>query len=521
MTTCAVNKIDSNATGLRFAEEECLGMLYPEADNKTIWYPLEPNTYTDFGGQITTVARAPINPSRQNQKGVVTDLAASGGFNQDFTIANSARLMQGFMFATAHEKNTTKSINAPIMGNNVAVTGVTAADGYVLASALPTPFPVGALVFASGFGVATNNGLHSVTASTGATGTVTPAFADEAAPPATAEMTQVGQQFPAGDLSLTMVGGLPVLNTVANDFTTMGLLEGEWIFIGGDATIAQFASGTNGFARIGSGGLKAKTLTFDKVDFIAAADPGTAKTIQLFFGTVIRNELDPTLIVRRTYQIERTLGADASGDTQSETLIGAAANEFTLNIPEANKLNTDMTFVGTDAVARTGAQGLLYGDRPTIELADAFNTSSDFSRIKLSAVDPTTADVTPLFAFLTTMTLTIKNNVAAAKAVANLGAIDMSIGSFDVGGSLTAYFADVTAVQAVRNNQSCTLDMIAVKDNTGILFDVPLLTLGNGRIAITKDQPVTLPLDTNGAQSQFGNTLLFQTFPYLPNLSTQ
>jgi hypothetical protein len=105
--------------------------------------------------------------------------------------------------------------------------------------------------------------------------------------------------------------------------------------------------------------------------------------------------------------------------------------------------------------------------------------------------------------------------------VANLGAIDMSIGSFDVGGSLTAYFADVTAVQAVRNNQSCTLDMIAVKDNTGILFDVPLLTLGNGRIAITKDQPVTLPLDTNGAQSQFGNTLLFQTFPYLPNLSTQ
>lgn len=516
MAACDINKIDSNATGTSWSEEMCLGVPYAQSDNKTAWTPVESNTYPDFGATITTTARQPINSSRQNQFGVVTDLAAVAGWNQDFTIVNSAALMQGFLFATAREKATTRSMNAPIKPADT-VTGVTAADKTYDVSANGGNFHAGHLMLASGFAGA-NNGIKTVVSSTGTTVVVAEATVDEPAPPASAKLTDVGMRMQSGDIDLVMNGNIPSLVSVTDDFTTMGLIEGEWVYLGSDQAANRFAN-NNGFARIALGGLTAHRLTFDKTTWTPVAETGTGKAIDLYFGTVIRNEKDPTLIKQRSYTIERQLGKDSSDAIQSQLVMGCVPNQLTLNIPGQDKLNVDMGFIGTDQKTRKGSDGLMYGTRNVLPQADAYNTTSDVNRISLTTVDSSTSTPHSVFSFVTTMTLTINNNVSAAKAVGKLGAIGMNVGNIDVGGSITAYFQDTTGIEAVRNNTRCALDIQFVKNNQGILFDVPLLSLGNGRLAVQKDNPITLPLDTNGAESPFGNTITFIVYPYLPTFA--
>jgi hypothetical protein len=505
------NKVDSNVTGLSFAEEETLKTL----PVTPIWYPLEPNSYSDFGGQITTIARNPINPTRQRKKGVTTDLDASGGFNQDLTFSNTTRLLQGFFFADIHEKFSSAPMNdlTPVVMTAIAA----AADDYTAAAGL-SGILSGALLFASGFGVAANNGLKVANGASSATAaSVSDALADEATPPAAAKIQVVGYQFTVSTVDIVMSGSLVRLSRVSGafDMTTLGLTVGEWVFLGGDGATLTFANNV-GFARVSV--INAAYLEFDKVTWTPQAEVGTGDTVQVFFGSFLRNEPDSDDIVRRTYNVERQLGEDDDG-VMSEYLVGAVANEMSMNIPQADKLNIDLSFVATDNEQRTGLTGIKSGTRVDLDSESAYNTSSDFARIQLSLVDATDSTVAPLFAYCTELTLTVNNNVTPNKAVGTLGAFDTSAGTFEVGGSLTAYFADITAVQAVRNNSDVTLDFSLVKDNKGILVDVPLIALGDGRLSVEQDQPITLPLETNAAQSDFGYTLLMMSFPYLPNVA--
>ena len=71
---------------------------------------------------------------------------------------------------------------------------------------------------------------------------------------------------------------------------------------------------------------------------------------------VLKNESDKTLIKRRTYQIERTLGED-DDDEMSEYLVGAVPNELTINIATADKINIDLSFVALDNEQRDGLTG--------------------------------------------------------------------------------------------------------------------------------------------------------------------
>lgn len=504
---CESNKIDSNITTLAYAEEECLKQL---PANPT-WYSLAPNSYSDFGGELTTVASSPIGPSRQNKKGSVTDLDASGGFNMDVTSDNLTRLMQGFCFADAREVATTQSLlDAPVAFTKTTV------SGYVALAGLDV-FKPGMLVRASGFNVETNNGIKTVTAAIATEVTVLQVLIAETVIPATAMLEQVGYVLPTAN-EIQIVGGLPRLVNTAVDFTTYtDLFVGKWLFVGGDLTTERFVNNT-GFARIKQ--ITANYIVFDDTTWKPVAET-LAGEVYIFSGTVVKNEDEYALIKRRSYNIERTLGTGPFGDQQAEYLEGAVANEFTLNIPTADKMNADLSFVACDDSFRSGDvdDKVKDGTRVKDMTDDIYNTSSDVYRIKMSIHDPATSTPTALFGYVSEASIAINNNVTGVKAIGVLGAFDTTAGNFDVSGSATVYFTDVAALKAIRRNADVAFSVIAASKNEGLIFDIPLVTLGGGSVDVSKDEPITVPLDSSAAENAAGYTLLYQTFAYLPDIA--
>lgn len=506
------NKIDSNLTGLYIAEEVSLKTLPGTTQQDGIWYGQEPNSYSDFGGNFTNVARTPIKPSRQVQKGVLTDLEASGGFNSDFTQNNMQRLLQGFFFADAHEKPDTKAFNSTA----VTITGVTGTSKTYAAAAGLGNFKTGHLIVASGFTNSSNNGLDVVASATATTVVGAAAKVDEAVPPAAARIEAVGFQFPSADVSLASTAAGLTLTSVATDLTTLGLNVGEWTFIGGDAAANKFTTNAPGYARIKS--IATHAIVFDDTTWSPSTEAGTGKTIQIFFGRFIRNESASNLIKRRSYQLQRQLGSDGVG-TQTEYLLGAIPNEFTLNVPEANKLATDLTFVAMDYKTRTGTEGPKPGTYNAAGGEDAYNTSSDIYRMKMAIHDPLNMNQSALFAYVTDAKITVNNGVAPNKAIGVLGAFDASTGDFVVSGSLTAYFSTVSAVSAIRNNADVGFNAIFARENGGFVFDIPLMAIGGGRLSVEKDNPVKLPIDMSAAENWLGFTFSGTFFSYLPTVA--
>lgn len=513
----AILKIDSNITGLRYAEEKSIGVL----PASPVWHPLEPNEYTDFGGQLTTIARNPINPSRQRKKGVVADLEASGGFSTDITQTNMQDLLQGFFFADIRKKTE--------FGGAGEITNIDGSGNDFEAASGLDAFSVGDLVFASG--TANNNGLHYVTAVAATSLTVDSNLVTED-PANGAKLVRVGVRATADDLGVDVSGTFPAITSTTLDFTTLGLTPGEWVFVGGDSTGSSFVQVTmingvnvtvnNGWKRVRK--IAENTLTFDKSDHAMKAEAlSGGEKVEIYLPRTIKNETGG-LVKRRTYQLERTLGkADAThAEDQREYLTGSVPSEFNLSIPTAEKLTAELNFVSTDNEQFLGTDAKKGGSRPDLVESDAFNTSSDMSRVKLAEVIDGEEAPTPLFAFATEINLSVNNNVSANKAIGVLGAFEVTAGTFQVSGDMTVYLSSVAAVQAVRQNRDITFDIAIWKDNAGIVIDVPLLTLGDGRASVEQDQPITLSVSMDAATAakidpNLDYTLLISFFDYLPD----
>lgn len=508
----AVTKIDSNSTELRIAEESSYGVLPGTPD----WNLQEPNSYADTGQEVTTVARTPITADRQRRKGVVTDIEAVLGFQTDVTQEGLTELSEGFFFADMRRKDEITAVaNVDTGDTSDDYEPAAGGDNYVAND----------LLFASGFADAQNNGLKLVTGIPTAT-SIAVTTALTAASGQNGTLRRVGFQFTSGDAQIDASGTLPLLTTSTKDMTAFDLVPGEWIFIGGDQAAEQFATAANnGFVRVRRV-IDANNVELDKASATLVTDTGVGKTIRVFFAPrILKNETSSSLILQKSYQAERSLGApdDAQpAQIQAEYIVGCVASEMSINIPTADKVVADMSWIGKTTETIDGPTSLKTGNRPTLVSGDAFNTSSDFTRLRLAPTSDTDENPTAAVPFIQEVTLTVNNNVSANKAIGVLGNAHVTAGAFDVSASLTAYFADVAIVDTLRNNNDLTFDAHLIKSNQGISIDLPLVTLGDGKVTVEADSATTLPLTLNAAKgtsvnSNLDHTMMMQWWDYLPD----
>ncbi len=489
----AVSKLDSNISETRYSEETSFGI----PNGSAVWRLLEVNSFSDARGQYAKVARNPIASDRQRKKGVTVDLDVQAGFQTDLTQYNFQHILQGLMYANARTK-----VEFGGAGQLVSVNGsnqITSAAGLGV-------FAVGSLCVLRGGTTAAGNSnrVLRVTVSTATALTFSQTLVAETLP-AGATLVKVGVRTAAGDIDVDASGALPVLTSTTLDFTTLSLVAGEHIWIGGDDALTFFPTNAvnNCLARVRS--VSANALTLDKASkgaFVTESQAGS--TIEIYFGRVLKNEQIASQ-VRRTYQIERALGApdDASpAQIQSEYFTGCVFNEAVINLDTAAKIVVDAKFVGADQELRTGVTGLKAGTRPAIENADAQNTSNDLKRVRLAKVVAGDEAPTALFAFFPSATVTINNGVEPLKAITRLGAFEMSAADFVVTVSLNGYFSSIDAISAVKNNDSLTLDIMEFRNNQGWVMDMPLVTAGDGSIQIEKDRPMMTPLTLEAASGE-------------------
>lgn len=506
--------IESNKTVTRLCEESSTIGVLPAASAQR-WLQAEVNSYNDFGPVVSTLARAPIVDDRQQKRGVVSDVEVAAGWVSDVTRSNLTELLQGFLFADLRQKT------------ELVATGTTS-TAYTVASG-GAGFAVGSLLFGKGFAVNANNGFKVVSASTG---TSVSAAGLSAGDTSGGTIVEAGFRFGSGEVEVEVSNNIPTLSRASGskDFTDFGLAPGEWVYLGGDSAGTRFnTAGANGYFRVRS--VSASAIVFDKSQFSPAADAGSSKTIDIYFGRFLKNENDETLIKRRTYTAERRLGSrdDASpNDLMAEYVSGCVPNECTFSLATQDKLTASLSYVGLDSsVIDESVSGTLLtkvGDATIVPMEEtgAYNAGRDVVYGRLAPAVNTTSFPAPIVSNVENVSLSISNNVTPNKDVfEGVPAFEATAGSFAVSGSFTAYFIDVASFASIRGGVPMTFDLHLARDNAGLCIDVAELILSDGRPNVEADTAVKQPLSFTansaaGLNAAVDFTLGMTFFDYLP-----
>lgn len=484
--------VDTNSISLALCKETVSGTL-PGAGTKAVY--LEPNGIPDFGGAISTVARAPISANRQQRKGTITDFSSTVSVEQDLTVSSFLAVIEGAVLSEWQ--------GVPTMhGATTTATGLTVTKAGAI--------PANALIYLHGF--KHNTGLKKVKSAV--TAGATSVSIDGLTAGDTGTAFVCGVEASAGDIKSTGTA----LTSTTLDFTTLPLFTGQAIFIGGDTASTSFSNGgISGLARIVK--VEAHTLTLDKLEATFGEDSGDQKTIRIFFGPFLRNvPVNDELFNAHSYAMELTypglVDADGGASDGYEYSTGNKINTLELGMSVNDKATLNFTTFGLDThpVSET-SQGW---DISNPNFVEAFSTPSDFLRLRVQG-----ADEEGLTSYFKDCTLSINNNISAENVLAKLGPAYTNIGTLAVSLSGNIVFTNPKVTEKIRNNCTCSADICLSNNDGSIYIDMPRITLGDGKKDFAVNEKVKLSLTgTSFVDDDYDYSVGITYFPYLPTVKS-
>ena len=166
--------------------------------------------------------------------------------------------------------------------------------------------------------------------------TVTGVLTSESSPTGVT-LHKFGVQTSAGAIGVSTTGDLVALTSSTFDFTTLGVVKNDAIYLGGEADATHFDDDkNNGWKIVHSVSANRLVISYSKENMTTLAT-GHSKTIQIFIGDRTRDR-DGDNSNERCYLIGRTLGRrrkPAGGQfmfPDHQYVQGALANTMTLTL---------------------------------------------------------------------------------------------------------------------------------------------------------------------------------------------
>lgn len=492
----------AEAVGLRSVVETSLGVAPASG-----WLTLQPDQagITDFYLKTTTVQPAPMSVLRQMEAPELVDADAAPKLTMDLTLDHLFAFREGMMLVVTKHNGGTGQSRFP----------VSAVSSTVYTVAALGALQQGTLISAQGFVNAANNGLKIVGASSTGTTIPTAGLVAETVSGYIPYVEVAGFRGATSDITIDVNGN--ILSTVA-DFTTMGLVAGQVIYVGGvPGSAFAFALGYTGFVQITA--VAAHQLTTNPAVrqwTQGALDAGTGKTIDLRWNSWLREvALDNVSEYQEpSYQMELSIpNIGAANATVYCYAQGQTVDQFDITAASKALIKIGLMFSGTFVTNPSTTRVTGPSTAQAVLERERFNAVTKQPYLRFTDAS-TGAIVSNKFQ---SWKLTHKNGVSPLKQQGFFGTAENIVGKAEVSVDAELYVNQIEGINAAPNNTTLTFGSGFRNGDGGVFFLVPSLKFTEGATSFPANGPVMLSAKSSGFRDAIGNyTLGISMFADLP-----